>query len=249
MKLLTYLQKTRGITRREFEQMLRQQVILINDEPVKSFWFEIKDWDNMKILLPDGEIYEEIISTHWKFKPVVVLFNKPKWYVVSKSDKYNKTIFELLPKSWKKDMYYIGRLDKNSRWLLLLTNIPELVDRFENPKNKVFKIYEVKLNKPIKTGDLEKLKKGITYHDKDKKEVIQLKFYDVHPIKNDPKYIKVLLTEGKKRHIRRALEELDYKVKDLKRTKMGKYELGDIKEGKYQILKFKFPKKQKMNKS
>ncbi len=246
MKLLTYLQKTRGITRREFEQMLRQQVILINDEPVKSFWFEIKDWDNMKILLPDGEIYEEIISTHWKFKPVVVLFNKPKWYVVSKSDKYNKTIFELLPKSWKKDMYYIGRLDKNSRWLLLLTNIPELVDRFENPKNKVFKIYEVKLNKPIKTGDLEKLKKGITYHDKDKKEVIQLKFYDVHPIKNDPKYIKVLLTEGKKRHIRRALEELGYKVKDLKRTKMGKYELGDIKEGKYQILKFKFPKKQKI---
>ncbi len=246
MKLLTYLQKTRGITRREFEQMLRQQVILINDQPVKSFWFEIKDWDNMKILLPDGEVYEEIINTSGKFKPVVVLFNKPKGYVVSKSDKYNKTIFDLLPKSWKKDMYYIWRLDKNSRGLLLLTNIPELVDRFENPKNKVFKIYEVKLNKPIKTNDLEKLKKGITYHDKDKKEIIQLKFYDVHPISKDPKYIKVLLTEGKKRHIRRALEELGYKVKDLKRTKMGKYELGDIKEWEYQILKFKFPKKQKL---
>jgi len=61
----------------------------------------------MKILLPDGEVYEEVINTSSKFKPIVVIFHKPKGYVVSKSDKHNKTIFELLPDSWKKDMYYI----------------------------------------------------------------------------------------------------------------------------------------------
>jgi 16S rRNA U516 pseudouridylate synthase RsuA-like enzyme len=50
-----------------------------------------------------------------QYKPIIVIFNKPKGYVVSKEDKHNKTIFELLPESWRKDFYYIGRLDKNSR--------------------------------------------------------------------------------------------------------------------------------------
>jgi len=243
MKLLTYLQKTKGITRREFEQMLRQKVILINEQPVDSFGYEIKTGDKMKILLPDGEVYEEIVNTSSKFKPIIVVFHKPKGYVVSKSDKYNKTIFEILPQSWKKDMYYIGRLDKDSRGLLLLTNVPELVDRFENPKNKVFKIYEVKIDKPLKTKDLARLKKGITSGDDQQ----ILRFHDIHKIEGNPTFLRILLTEGKKRHIRRALKELGYKVKDLKRIKMGKYELGNIKEGKYQIIKFKRDKKKTKN--
>jgi len=97
---------------------------------------------------------------------------------------------------------------------LLLTNVPELVDWFENPKNKVFKIYEVKIDKPIKSADLKKLKKGV----EDDGQL--LKFHDVNPINGDPTFLRILLTEGKKRHIRRALKVLGYKVKDLKRIKM-----------------------------
>jgi len=91
---------------------------------------------------------------------MIVLFNKPKGFTVSKEDKHNKTIYELLPKSWQKDFYYIGRLDKDSHGLLLLTNDPALVDYYEKPENKIYKVYEVQIDKPLKTNHIQKMKKG-----------------------------------------------------------------------------------------
>lgn len=90
---------------------------------------------------------------------MIVLFNKPKGYTVAKEDKHNKTIYELLPASWQKDFYYIGRLDKDSHGLLLLTNDPTLVDYYEKPENNIHKIYEVQIDKPIKTQHVQKAKK------------------------------------------------------------------------------------------
>ena len=95
------------------------------------------------------------------FKPVIVAFRKPVWYVVSKSDKHNKTIFDILPPSWRKDFYYIWRLDKNSDGLLLLTNVPELVNEIEHPSKWILKIYEVEIDKPFKTSLREKFKKWV----------------------------------------------------------------------------------------
>lgn len=92
---------------------------------------------------------------------MIVLFNKPKGYTVSKEDKHNKTIYELLPQSWQKDFYYIGRLDKDSHGLLLLTNDPALVDFYEKPENNVYKVYEVQIDKPIKSHHILKAKKGV----------------------------------------------------------------------------------------
>lgn len=92
---------------------------------------------------------------------MIVLFNKPKGYAVSKADKHNKTIYDLLPASWQKDFYYIGRLDKESHGLLLLTNDPALVDYYEKPENNVYKFYEVQIDKPFKSQHIQKVKKGI----------------------------------------------------------------------------------------
>jgi len=266
MKLLKYLQKTKWITRDDFEQMLKEKVIKINWNIVDSFSFEIKKWDRLEVNLPDWQIYEEVIEKLPNFRPVIVLFNKPKWYVVSKADPYNKTIFELLPQSWRKDFYYIWRLDKNSRGLLLLTNDPEIVDRFTNPKNKVIKVYEVQIDRPFKSSDVVKVKKWI-YVDQQwkllsskmlekmksmsvqqkedflKKQFIWridlLSFKDVKYFKSNKgkHFLRVVLTEGKKRHIRRVLKALWYKVLDLKRIKFWKYELWNLKEWKYRIMK------------
>ncbi len=90
---------------------------------------------------------------------MIVLFNKPKGYAVSKEDKHNKTIYELLPASRKKDFYYIGRLDKDSHGLLLLTNDPALVDYYEKPENDIHKIYEVQIDKPIKSNHIQQAKR------------------------------------------------------------------------------------------
>ena len=195
------------------------------------------------------------------FKPVIVAFHKPKWYVVSKDDKFNKTIYEILPKSWKKDFYYIWRLDKESDGLLLLTNVPELVNEIEHPSRNIFKIYEVEIDKPIKTRHRDKFKKWVLITDDG--EYIQnpneerwkwkhfdfLQVYDIsyHKDRRWNYFARILLTYGKKRHIRRLMKAFGYKVKNLTRVKFGKYELWKLKPWQYKIYPIKWRWWKKLN--
>ncbi len=197
------------------------------------------------------------------FRPVIVAFNKPKWYVVSKADKHNKTIYQLLPPSWRKDFFYVGRLDKDSRGLLLLTNVPELVNEYEHPKNKIFKIYEVQIDNFIKKHHLQKLKRGVWITDDGEyipdtkinehkwQHTDLLQFHDIHILKDRRwKFMaRIVLTYGKKRHIRRALKAFGYKIYDLCRIKYGKYQLGNIKPGKYCIYKVNLKKEMKQRRA
>ncbi len=191
------------------------------------------------------------------FKPVIVAFNKPIWYVVSKSDKHNKTIFSILPKSWLKDFYYIWRLDKNSDGLLLLTNVPEIVNEIEHPSKKNLKIYEVEIDKPFKSRLKEKFKKWIRVTEDwklieeknlSKFEWINkdfLKVFDINYSKNKiwKHMLRIVLEYGKKRHIRRMLKSFWYKVIRLTRIKYWKYELWNIKPWKYKIFQLKISNK------
>lgn len=227
--------------------MINQKTIFINGDNIGDMDFDIDIWDSIKILLPNNQIYEETIKFLPNLKSKIIVFNKPKWYVVSKDDKFNKTIFELLPASWKKDFYYIWRLDKDSHWLLLLTNNSAKVDEFESPKNRILKIYEVKIDRPFRTWDLIKAKKWVAVDEQWNKVDLSnpdqnifyenLKFHALTPVKTTKNelFLRVVLTEWKKRHIRRLLSALWYKTLDLKRIKFGRYELGDIKPGKYRI--------------
>lgn len=248
--LLKYLQKTKWVSRREFEQMVLEKVIYLNWELVTNFDQTVNLGDKLEIKLPEW-VYEEVIKRLPMFRPVIVAFNKPKWYAVSKEDKHNKIIYELLPKSWLNDFYYIWRLDKESHGLLLLTNDPQMVDFYENPKNRVLKIYEVIIDKPLRSKDIIKMKKWVnvdeewTLIDATRKNPIEpvwkvelLAFYDIHYLHQEWRHVlRILLDEWKKRHIRRLLKAFEYKVRDLKRIKVWKYELGDLKPGKYKIYK------------
>lgn len=241
--LLRYLQKTKWISRRDFFEMIKEKAISLNNNIVEDINQEIEVWDKIIIKLNENEFYEETIKKLLNFKPIMIAFNKPKWYVVSKSDKHNKTIYELLPKSWLKDFYYIWRLDKESQWLLLLTNSPEIVDFYENPKNKIIKIYEVKIDKMLKTNHIIKFKKWINV-DQDWNLDTNWELLSFHDVKSimDNKWdrrptLRILLKEWKNRHIRRALKALWYKTIDLKRIKVWKYELWSIKLWKYLIHK------------
>lgn len=195
------------------------------------------------------------------FKPIIVLFNKPKWFVVSKEDKHNKTVYQFFPPSWKDDFYYIWRLDKDSRWLLLLTNVPELVNEIEHPSRNIFKIYEVQIDKPLKTNLIQKFKKWILVSEsgefvqnpqEDKRkgqEIDFLQMYDISTFK-DKKwkiFLRILLTYWKKRHIRRMLKAFSYNVLDLNRVKFGRYELGNLKKWQYKIQALKIRPWKKVN--
>lgn len=245
--LLSYLQSTRSISRRDFFDMLNKQVIKINWKLVEDSKTILSIWDKITIDLWRGETFEEIVEIKKdRYKSVIVAFNKPKWYVVSKDDKFNKTIFEILPKSWKEDFYYIWRLDKESNWLLLLTNSTKIVDEMEHPKTNLYKIYEVTVDKMLRTKDMIKMKRWLFVDEQWVKTsdetwiwVDKLEFYDVKQFKDEKwkYYLRIVLTEWRKRHIRRLLSACWYKTKTLKRIKYWKYELADIKEWTYRIFK------------
>lgn len=232
--------------------MIQEQAVWVNNKPIESFNATIKSDDLLEIKQWKKILLSEKISEVKKKKSMIVLFNKPKGFTVSKEDKHNRTIYDFFPESWKKDFYYIGRLDKDSHGLLLLTNEPSLVDYYEKPENNVYKVYEVEIDKPFKSQHVQKAKKGVLVDDTgklidqnsapttetSKVELLKVVSARYHPI-NQKHYLIIMLNEWKKRHIRRLCKALWYRVKDLKRVKVGKYQLGTIKPGKYMLQPLK----------
>jgi len=114
MLLYTYFQKTNQVTRREYDEMLQEGVVFLNDVQVVGFQVEMKIGDLIEIRMPDGQIYKDKVKYIPGFAQKLVLFHKPKGYVCSKDDPHNKIIYDILPESRHKDFWYIGRLDKES---------------------------------------------------------------------------------------------------------------------------------------
>jgi 23S rRNA pseudouridine2605 synthase len=134
MLLRRFLQLQTNKSRRTIFDLVKDWKISVNDNCVDDFKYVLKDGDVIEINDWKRVTHSFHSSQTWLDR-VVVLFNKPSWCVVSKSDQYNETIFKYFPSWWEKDFYYVGRLDKNSRWLLLLVNDPHLVHKFEHPSH------------------------------------------------------------------------------------------------------------------
>lgn len=223
--------------------MLNEKAVMHNWTLVESYNQEIQEGDIIQIKLFDWTMFNETIILQFH-QPRLVLFHKPIWYVVSKEDRHNKTIYELLPASWKKDFWYIWRLDKNSSWLLLLTNKPDVVDRYENPKNDIHKVYQVAIDKPFRTKHVKKTQQWIELTEQGEQPkkwdyFELLSFVSVH-YQRDRSWkfrLTITLNEWKKRHIRRVLKFLWYKIYSLHRIKVWKRLLWDIKPGKRKMEK------------
>ena len=230
MQIIPFLQSLKWLSRRRIVSLIQSGQIFLNNEKIESFKSELKDGDILTIIDDEWNkknitISEKSDSPKWK----LILFNKPKWYVVSKSDPHNSTIYELLPEEFK-NRYYIGRLDKDSRWLVLLTNTPSLVHQFEHPKFQIEKEYLIQLSTPFHEWDKQKVKSWII------DEWEQLKFLDIQPTTNSLTY-KVILNEWKKRHIRRVIKKLWYNLIDLQRIKEAQYTLPeDLREGEWRFV-------------
>ena len=230
MQIIPFLQNSKWRSRRKIVSLIQNGQIFLNNKKIESFKSELKNWDILTII--DEEWNKENItisgsseSPKWK----LIIFNKPKGYVISKSDPHNATIYELLPKEFK-NRYYIGRLDKDSRWLVLLTDTPALVHEFEHPKFQIEKEYLILLSTPFREWDRQKVKSWII------DEWEQLKFLNILPTK-EPLTYKVILNEWKKRHIRRVIKKLWYNLIDLQRIKEAQYILpNDLPEGQWKLV-------------
>lgn len=166
-------------------------------------------------------------------KPVYVLLNKPKGIVTSCADERNRqTVVDLIsikPKNVR--LYPVGRLDKDTTGLLLLTNDGQWAQRLAHPKYRVKKVYSATLNRQLSSEDFERLKRGI--HLYDGKFVLDRIYF---PRKNNRRVIGLIIHSGKYRIIRRAFESLGYKVAALDRLKYGTLSLAGVPRGSWREL-------------
>ena len=157
------------------------------------------------------------------------MINKPEGYVCSRKGQGNKTIYDILPENYK-TLNTVGRLDKNSSGLLLLTNDGELAHQLTHPSFKKIKIYHIELDQPLAPLHQQMISDfGVQLDDGPSK-------LNLEKTDNNRKKFTVSMHEGRNRQIRRTFESLGYKVTKLHRTHFGTYDLKDLKSGQLIIV-------------
>lgn len=158
-----------------------------------------------------------------------IILNKPKGVVTTTKDRFaEKKVTDLLP-SHLKHLYPVGRLDKETTGLLLMTNDGELAHRLTHPSFEVNKTYKVRLSRPLSEIDKNKLQKGVFL---DGKKTLSCKI-----TKTSQNELEIVLREGRKRQVRRMFASLSYHVVDLRRIAEGALTLGHLKPGEWRFLK------------
>lgn len=149
-----------------------------------------------------------------------IMLNKPVGYVCSRQGQGSQTMYDLLPKKYQ-NLKPVGRLDKDSSGLLLLTNDGQLAQTLTHPSFQKQKVYKVRLNKPLRDDDRRHIEHGVQLEDGPSRLQLERQGRDLI----------VTLSEGRNRQIRRTFAALDYKVIRLHRLKIGNYVLGDLGSG------------------
>lgn len=234
---------------------------MVNETKIEGFSHILKNGDIIDIIWLWKK--EAKISVTTTATTQLIAFNKPSGYVVSKSDTHNPTIFEILALEYE-HYYPIGRLDKESTGLLLLTNDSKLVHELSHPSKEHLKVYHIRLHKLISESDKTAMLQGVkvdgdgylewAYKDpyQETKEKAR-KIYTGTPTKRDEPTLDLLafssienlwsgnyeisLTEWKNRHIRRLCKALGYRVESLERVSFGKWKLDWISIGQTKVLK------------
>ena len=214
-------------SRRRMSEAIKQGRVTVNGSLVEDFRYLVnREADNISL---DGQ------PVDFKAQPVVYLvLNKPQGVVSTASDERGrKTVLSYLPTKYRHlRLYPVGRLDKDSTGLLLLTNDGNLTYRLTHPKFEYEKEYLVQLNADLALTDRKKLEQGIKLEEGMTSPVV------VRKIEPSPPFTySITIHEGKKRQLRRMFATLGYRVLALKRVRMGNLSLDKLKEGAVRELK------------
>jgi 23S rRNA pseudouridine2605 synthase len=165
-------------------------------------------------------------------KKVYVLLNKPKDYVTTSDDPQNrKTVMDLVKDACPERIYPVGRLDRNTTGVLLLTNDGDLASKLTHPKFLKKKVYHVFLDKPVSANDLQKISDGIELED----GVIKADAID-YPDPEDQKQVGIEIHSGKNRIVRRIFESLGYRVVKLDRVQFAGLTKKNVRRGDWRFL-------------
>lgn len=197
---------------------------MVNNVPVKEMGTQV-DPKKDEVRIKGGPV---IVLAK---EQIVLMMNKPKGYVCTRSDEHAKrTVFDLLPDQYQ-GLFTIGRLDKDSEGLLLFTNDGELSQQLGHPRHGKKKVYQVTVRGQITEKELESIRKGMRLLEyKTAPAEAKLLYYDA---KEGKSTVEIILKEGKKRQIRNMFLSLKKPVKKLVRVAFGNYRLEKLKPGEW----------------
>lgn len=216
-------------SKKEAVVLARAGKISVDGKKIESLHYQINP--KKKKITVDGKEINLILEKKY------FILNKPKGIETTKENilkliEDKKTVdSKILP-----TMYPVGRLDKETTGLLIVTNDRKLGNKILNPESKLKKVYIARINRKIDDFEIDKLRKGV-FIDLEENGVITK--YKTKPAEINLKdgFVEVIISEGKKRQVRRMFESIKCKVLELKRTAIGKLQLGELKEKEFTEFK------------
>jgi 23S rRNA pseudouridine2605 synthase len=222
MQLNKYLALAGVASRRKAADLIKQGTVTVNGVMINEPGYAVKTVD--KITYKGVSVHQE--------KKIYIVLNKPKNYITTNADQIGRrTVLDLLKPKVSERIYPIGRLDRNTTGVLLLTNDGEFAQQLAHPQFMVQKVYHVALDRTLKSADAEKLVNGVTLEDGDSY------FDELHyPPDKQKNHIMVSIHSGKNRVIRRMFEALGYAVKKLDRISFAGVTKQGIMLGQWRLL-------------
>ena len=222
-RLNKYIASSGLCSRRKADELIEQGVVSVNGKKVTELGFLVSERDkvfvNQKLIHPVKHEYYR--------------FYKPAGYITTSDDeKGRKTIYDLLPESMY-GLKPIGRLDKDSTGLLILTNDGDLINDLTHPSVKVPKVYLVSVDAQMHKHEFEKMATGIEI------EPGKIAYAEVTVLESDNKHtlMQITLYQGMNRQIRKMIEHFGYEVKTLKRIQHATIQLAGLKRGEFKPIK------------
>ena len=223
MPLNKFLAHCSVCSRRDAVNIIKDGKVKVNNSVVLEPAFKVTEKDdviynNKKIFITKNLVY--------------ILLNKPKDYITTTDDPQGrKTVLQLTKSATTERIYPVGRLDRNTSGVLLLTNDGELTQKLSHPSYEIKKVYEVKLDKPLSKGDFEKILAGVKLEDGEIK-ADSLGYVDA----KDKSVIGIEIHSGRNRIVRRVFEHLGYDVKGLDRVMYATLTKKNVDRGKWRFL-------------
>ncbi len=222
IRLNRYIANSGLCSRREADEFIIMGLVTVNGKVVTELGHKVNRTDEVR--------YEDKVLR--AEKPVYILMNKPKGYLTTTKDpRERNTVMQILGSTVKERVYPVGRLDRNTTGLLLLTNDGDLADKLMHPSYNVKKIYKVELDKAITKADFKKIQEGV--HLEEGRAVVD----DLAIISDDGKTVGVELHIGWNRVVRRIFESLQYDVVKLDRSLYAGLDKKDLPRGHWRFLK------------
>jgi 23S rRNA pseudouridine2605 synthase len=222
IRLNKFISNSGVCSRREADELIKMGVITVNGTTITEMGYKVKPTDDVR---HDGK---KLTAE----KPVYILLNKPKGFITTTDDPQERnTVMQLVAGACKERVYPVGRLDRNTTGLLLLTNDGDLTDKLTHPSFNAKKIYKVELDKPLTKADFQKIVDGVQLEEG--KAIVD----DLAIVSDDNMTVGIELHIGWNHVVRRIFNALEYEVVKLDRVVYAGLDKKDLKRGQWRFLK------------